>query len=87
LPALHQFVENKDVGDYYIIDFRLNALVRPDVDVEKLARHLEVLQPWEEVMRKRRSTAPLCQEPGPPTTFSAPPGQTTTHGMAGLADP
>ena len=39
-----------DVGDYYIVDFRLNAVVRHDVDPEQLGRKLGVLRPYERIV-------------------------------------
>jgi hypothetical protein len=38
-----------DVGQYYIIDYRMNAILHHDVDPEALGRELGVLKPWEEV--------------------------------------
>ncbi len=37
----------KDLGDYYRLDFKRNAVVEKDVDVEQLGRKLGVLQPYE----------------------------------------
>ena len=36
-----------EVGYYYIIDFRTNAVTHTNVDPKQLARELEVLKPWE----------------------------------------
>lgn len=36
-----------DCGDYYIVDFKRNFVVRPNVDPETLARELGVLKDWE----------------------------------------
>lgn len=38
-----------DVGQYYIIDYRLNAIQHHNVDPEALGRELGCLQRWEEV--------------------------------------
>lgn len=38
-----------DYGDYYTLDFRLNAVIRGDVDPEELGRELGVLRPYEHV--------------------------------------
>lgn len=38
-----------DVGEYYVIDYRLNAIQQHNVDPEALARELGVLKDWEEV--------------------------------------
>jgi hypothetical protein len=37
-----------DLGEYYVIDYRLNAIQRHNVDPEALARELGVLRAWEE---------------------------------------
>jgi hypothetical protein len=37
----------KQLGDYYLIDLKQNALVETDVDMEKLGRKHGVLEPWE----------------------------------------
>ena len=39
----------QNVGEYYVVDLRLNAVAMLDVDPVELARKLEVLQPWERV--------------------------------------
>ena len=39
-----------DLGRYYVRDFRCPNIVRMHVDIEDLARELEVLQPWEEMV-------------------------------------
>ncbi|MBL9094382.1 MAG: hypothetical protein JNL96_24385 [Planctomycetaceae bacterium] len=39
----------QNVGEYYVVDLRLNAVMMLDVDPVELARKLEVLQPWERV--------------------------------------
>ena len=39
-----------DLGRYYVRDFRRPNIVRMHVDIEDLARELEVLQPWEEMV-------------------------------------
>jgi len=38
-----------DVGRYFIIDYRLNAIQRHNVDPKALGRELGVLKEWEEV--------------------------------------
>ena len=38
-----------DVGDYHVIDFRLNAVIHTNVDVEIMARELGVLKDYEEM--------------------------------------
>lgn len=38
-----------DVGDFYIINYRIKGVTMKDVDVEKLARELGVLKDWEKV--------------------------------------
>jgi hypothetical protein len=38
-----------ELGDYYVIDFNRNFILHKDVDPERMARELGVLQPWEEV--------------------------------------
>jgi len=38
------------VGDYYIIDFRMNAVLHHDVDPEALGRELGVLRDYEMVV-------------------------------------
>ena len=38
-----------EVGDYFVTDFRLNALVSSRVDIEALGRELKVLKDFEEV--------------------------------------
>jgi hypothetical protein len=40
----------QNVGDYYIIDFRMNAITHNDVDPEKMARDLGVLKEYEQVV-------------------------------------
>lgn len=39
----------QEVGDYFIINVRLNAVVRLDVDPEALGHKLGVLREWESV--------------------------------------
>jgi hypothetical protein len=36
-----------DLGEFYVVDVSLNAVSRKDVDLEKLARELGVLKPYE----------------------------------------
>jgi len=36
-----------DLGDFYVIDISGNSVSRKDVDLEKLARELGVLKPYE----------------------------------------
>ena len=38
-----------DVGQFYIINYRMNAVIHRDVDPEALGRELGVLKAWEEV--------------------------------------
>lgn len=38
-----------DVGQYYIIDYHINAIQHHNVDPEALGRELGVLKEWEEV--------------------------------------
>jgi hypothetical protein len=37
----------QDVGEYYVLNLRLNAVMRQDVDPESLGRKLGVLRAWE----------------------------------------
>ncbi len=39
----------QDVGEYYIVDRRLNAVLRYDVDPVEMGRELKVLEAWERV--------------------------------------
>jgi hypothetical protein len=39
----------QDCGAYFILDFRKNYLIKHNVDLEKKARELGVLQAWEAV--------------------------------------
>ena len=39
----------QNVGEYYVVDLRRNAVAMLDVDPVELARKLDVLQPWERV--------------------------------------
>lgn len=39
----------QEVGDYYVIDYSMNAIMSKHVDPEELGRELGVLHPWEEV--------------------------------------
>jgi len=38
-----------DLGHYYVIDLRLNAVVGKDVDLTELGKELGVLKDWESV--------------------------------------
>jgi hypothetical protein len=38
-----------DLGDHYILDWRINGVVEKDVNVEDVARELGVLHPYEVV--------------------------------------
>ena len=38
-----------ELGDYYIIDYNLNIIVAQNVDIEDLAREMEVFKPYEEL--------------------------------------
>jgi hypothetical protein len=40
----------QDVGDYYIVDFKINAITRKDVDPEQMGRDLGVLKEFEQVV-------------------------------------
>jgi len=39
----------QQVGDYYLIDIRANAVLRHNVDIVEMARGLGVLMGWEEL--------------------------------------
>jgi len=41
-------------GDFYVVDFNHGWVVETHVDVEDLARELEVLKPWERVATEER---------------------------------
>jgi hypothetical protein len=41
---------NRDTGEFYIVGFNRNAVLATHVDVEALARDLDVLKPWETVV-------------------------------------
>ena len=44
-----------DFGEYYVVDFTHGGnIVDTQVDVEDLARELEVLKPWERVATEER---------------------------------
>lgn len=38
-----------NLGDYYIVDVQLNAVVATHVDLEALARKIDVIKPYETV--------------------------------------
>ena len=38
-----------DVGEYYVINWRINGVMQKNVDVESLARELGVLKDWEKL--------------------------------------
>ena len=40
----------RDVGRYYVVDYRQNLVIRDNVDIEKLGRELDVLKAYEEVV-------------------------------------
>ena len=40
----------QDLGDYYLLDWRTNAVHAKDVDPEDLGRELGVLKAWERVL-------------------------------------
>ena len=40
----------QDLGDYYIIDLNLNAVLHKDVDLESCGRDLKVLQKFERLV-------------------------------------
>ena len=52
--SLHRCRENSrahlDFGDYYVRDTRLNIITDKYVDIEELARELNLLKPYEEVV-------------------------------------
>ncbi len=37
----------QDLGDYYILDFNMNAIMGKDIDPAELARSIGVLKPYE----------------------------------------
>ncbi len=37
------------LGDYYVIDINRNFVTSTDIDLEKWAREMKVLQAWEEM--------------------------------------
>jgi len=39
-----------DLGEFYIVDTRINGITGKDVNVEALARELDVLKPYEHVV-------------------------------------
>ncbi len=39
-----------DLGDFYILNWRLNVIADKFVDPEEMGRELGVLQPWERVI-------------------------------------
>jgi hypothetical protein len=43
----------RNMGDFYIVSLKTNALVKKSVDIEKLGRELKVLQPWEGIAETR----------------------------------
>jgi len=38
-----------ELGEYYLMDFNRNTILRMKVDLEQLGRELEVLQPFEQL--------------------------------------
>jgi hypothetical protein len=38
-----------DLGDYYVLDWRINGIVGKNVDPEEMGRELGVLKAWEKV--------------------------------------
>lgn len=38
-----------ELGEFYLLDVSVNAIMRKDVDPSELARELDVLKPWEHV--------------------------------------
>lgn len=36
-----------NLGDYYLVDLSLNAVVETDVDIKKLAKELSAMAPYE----------------------------------------
>jgi hypothetical protein len=49
LRKAHGVRARLDVGDFYVVNHRINGVTMKDVDVEKLARELGVLKEWEKV--------------------------------------
>jgi hypothetical protein len=41
---------HQELGDYYVLNVRMNAVARHDVDPEALGRRIGVLRPWEYVV-------------------------------------
>lgn len=41
---------HRDLGDYYIIDADRNSIVDTHVDLEKLAKQMKLIQPFEKVV-------------------------------------
>jgi hypothetical protein len=41
-----------DLGDFYVLDVSMNAVVSKDVDPEELGRKLGVLKEWERVVEE-----------------------------------
>jgi hypothetical protein len=39
----------RQVGHYLLVDFKTNAIMRGDIDIEEMGRELGVLEPWEHV--------------------------------------
>ena len=39
-----------ELGDYYVVNFRMNWIAAKDVDIEELGRELGVLQPQERLL-------------------------------------
>ena len=39
-----------DLGQYYIIDQNMNAILHKHIDIEELARELGALKPWESLV-------------------------------------
>jgi hypothetical protein len=45
------------LGDFFLLNWRLNIVVHDHVDPEPLARELGVLRPWEKVIEEEGATS------------------------------
>ena len=41
----------QQLGEFYLLDYNRNAIMRQDLDLEDYARELKVLQPYEKLYR------------------------------------
>jgi hypothetical protein len=53
-PTARQLRADRRRGSHFLIDTKKRAIVEVNVDIEKLARKLEVLEPWEGIERIER---------------------------------